>query len=59
MTTDEIIEVAIQGLAGTRDAIRWAVLQERKECAQLCDKADKSTHPSDLADLIRARGNHD
>jgi hypothetical protein len=27
MTQDEIIEMAIQGHAGTRDAIRWAIKQ--------------------------------
>jgi hypothetical protein len=30
MTQDEIIEMAIQGHAGTRDAIRWAMKQERE-----------------------------
>lgn len=30
--------------------------QEREAIAQLCDRADRSTHPADLADLIRARG---
>ena len=38
MTQDEIIEMAIQGHAGTRDAIRWAINQvvkaEREECAK-------------------------
>lgn len=34
-----------------------AVLEEREECAKLCAAADKSTHPADLADAIRARGN--
>lgn len=29
------------------------------ECARVCDDADKSTHPADLADRIRARGEHD
>ena len=29
---------------------------EREACAKLCDAADKSTHPSDLAAAIRARG---
>jgi anti-sigma factor ChrR (cupin superfamily) len=27
----------------------------REACAKLCNEADKSTHPSDLADAIRAR----
>jgi len=30
MTQDEIIELAIQGHASTRDAIRWAINQERE-----------------------------
>jgi len=29
---------------------------EREACAQVCDAADKATHPADLADAIRARG---
>jgi hypothetical protein len=79
MNTDEIIEAAIQGHASTRDAIRWAVqqereawqfnvqmavLNERKECAKLCEKnADDETEGDwnsacfDCADRIRARGN--
>jgi hypothetical protein len=56
MSTDEIVEQAIQGHASTRDAIRWAIQQEREACAKVCDDADKSTHPADLADAIRARG---
>jgi hypothetical protein len=34
-----------------------AVKAEREACAKLCDAADKSTHPADLADAIRSRGN--
>ena len=30
VTQDEIIEMAIQGHASTRDAIRWAMNQERE-----------------------------
>ena len=30
--------------------------EEREACAKVCDAADKSTHPADLADAIRARG---
>jgi hypothetical protein len=30
---------------------------EREVCAKVCEAADKSTHPADLADAIRARGN--
>jgi hypothetical protein len=29
---------------------------EREACAKLCDEADKSTHPADLAYKIRQRG---
>lgn len=38
---------------------RFAALvaeHERQECAKVCDAVDKSTHPADLADAIRARG---
>ena len=38
MTQDEIIEMAIQGHASTRDAIRWAMNQEREACAKVCEK---------------------
>jgi hypothetical protein len=37
MTTNEIIEIAIQGHASTRDAIRWAIEQEREACAKLME----------------------
>ena len=29
---------------------------EREACERMCREADKSTHPADLADAIRARG---
>jgi hypothetical protein len=29
---------------------------EREACARVCNAADKSTHPADLAEAIRARG---
>ena len=42
MTQDEIIELAIQGHASTRDAIRWAmnqaILAEREACAKVCEE---------------------
>ena len=38
MTQDEIIEMAIQGHASTRDAICWAMNQERMECAKVCNE---------------------
>ena len=37
-------------------AMAFAVAAEREACAKVCDEADKSTHPADLADAIRARG---
>jgi len=59
MTQDEIIEMAIQGHASTRDAIRWAMNQEREACAKVCDeffKGNKYQNYSDtIAICIRAR----
>lgn len=37
MNTEQIIETAIQGHASTRDAIRWAIQQEREACAMEAD----------------------
>jgi hypothetical protein len=54
MTQDEIIEMAIQGHASTRDAIRWAMNQEREECALIGD--DYHDEEANCGDLIRARG---
>ena len=61
MTQDEIIELAIKGHASTRDAIRWAVNQEREACALICEelKYDGYEMVKDnpvLARKIRARG---
>jgi hypothetical protein len=58
MTQDEIIEMAIQGHASTRDAIRWAMVQEREACAKIADEwAVGWPHPSQsIAERIRARG---
>ena len=62
MTQDEIIELAIQGHASTRDAIRWAINQEREECALLCEQEridarhySAPTQSNWLAKKIRAR----
>jgi hypothetical protein len=59
MTQDEIIEMAIQGHASTRDAIRWAMKQEREACLKICE-AQASTNYWEGADVcaeaIRARG---
>jgi hypothetical protein len=38
MSTDEIVEQAIQGHTSTRDAIRWAIEQEREACAKVCEE---------------------
>ena len=46
MTDDEIVEMAINGHASTRDAIRWAMRQEREKaqwdgihtCNDYCDR---------------------
>ena len=58
MTQDEIIEMAIQGHASSRDAIRWAMNQEREACAKIADEwAVGWPHPSQvIAERIRARG---
>jgi len=40
MTQDEIIEMAIKGHASTRDAIRWAMNQEREACAKEAEDYD-------------------
>jgi len=69
MTQDEIIELAIQGHASTRDAIRWAMNQEREACAKVALAYDSqpwshvtaSAHVADMVSIsigkaIRARG---
>jgi|APGre2960657404_1045060.scaffolds.fasta_scaffold86688_1 hypothetical protein len=39
MTSDEIIvETARLGHSSTRDAIRWAIQQERQNCAMVCEE---------------------
>ena len=35
--------------------IEERIKNEREACAKLCEANDKSTHPADLADAIRAR----
>jgi hypothetical protein len=62
MNTKQIIETAIQGHASTRDAIRWAVQQEREACAKMCEYLDAEYEGEDVlgtwcADAIRTRGN--
>ena len=67
MTQDEMIELAIQGHASTRDAIRWAINQEREACAKEADKRlhdytmltsnpPQSGAAWSIASAIRARG---
>lgn len=65
MNTNQIIETAIQGHASTRDAIRWAIQQEREACAMEADYeaarwsyAPECREPCEsIAIAIRARGN--
>jgi hypothetical protein len=40
----------------TIEYMQREIAAEREACAKVCDAADKSTHPADLADAIRARG---
>jgi hypothetical protein len=65
MNTEKIIETAIQGHASTRDAIRWAIQQEREACAMEAEyEAAKWPYMPEcrepcesIAIAIRARGN--
>jgi hypothetical protein len=58
MTTNEIVDIAIQGHASTRDAIRWAIQQEREACAKVCESMDHDgvMIAADCAEAMRARG---
>jgi len=56
MTQDEIIEMAIQGHASTRDAIRWAMNQEREACAVDADWCIQNHLEQHIPERIRARG---
>ena len=57
MSIEEVIEQAIQGHASTRDAIRWAMQQEREACANVCeDLIGTRAMAKHCADAIRARG---
>jgi hypothetical protein len=49
VTQDEIIEMAIQGHASTRDAIRWAMNREREACAKLLETTDLGGLKDNLA----------
>jgi hypothetical protein len=55
MTTNEIVELAIQGHASTRDAIRWAIEQEREACAVLCQIECAQNDGITCAEEIRRR----
>lgn len=69
MTTNEIVEMVIQGHASTRDAIRWAMNQEREACAKVCIEHGKvwgermlfgfQATLDDAAEAIRTRGEAD
>jgi len=50
MTQGEIIEMAIQGHAGTRNAIRWAMQQEREACAKVVDDIQARCIAKDVCD---------
>ena len=52
---DNIVELAIQGHANTRDAIRWAMQQERDACAKLVE-ADGLARGDEGLVLIKAAG---
>jgi len=58
MTQDEIIELAIQGHASTRDAIRWAMNHEREVCALIADSMD-AMQDGAIGKAIRARAQAD
>ena len=58
MTTDQIIELAIQGHASKRDAIKWAIEQERGQCAKVCEAIERNgawVTKAEAAAAIRAR----
>lgn len=55
MTGDQILKYAMLSFTDVRDAIVWAVKQEREQCARVCDEAHRAMQPADLADLIRQR----
>jgi archaellum biogenesis ATPase FlaH len=44
MNTDEILKSAIMLHSDTRDAVRWAIKQERAECAKLCEESRMTTY---------------
>lgn len=61
MTTDELVELAYIGHASSRDAIRFAIKQEREACAKLCEEEIARIKPyysvtaENCVKLIRSR----
>lgn len=49
-----VIEAMVAGMV---IAAAESADKEREACASIADDADKSTHPAEIADRIRARGN--
>ena len=59
MINEIIVEMAIEGHASTRDAIRWAIAQEREACAKVCENVVSNegyVQSKWCVDAIRARG---
>jgi hypothetical protein len=65
MTNEIIVEMAIEGHSSTRDAIRWAMAQEREACLKIAESMSLTdanmnktwrTGCRDVAEAIRARG---
>ena len=59
MTEQDLIKFKNLSMQDGRLNLQWfadyVAQAEREECAKICNDADKSTHPADLADAIRAR----
>lgn len=54
---DDAARLVLAAIDGhIKEMVNKAVAAERDACAKVCEAADKSTHPADLADAIRARG---
>jgi hypothetical protein len=58
MTDDQVIEIAIQGHASTRDAIRYAIEHERRRCLEICksfeaEELNRTYTAQDIAHDIR------
>ena len=60
MTNEIIVEMAIEGHSSIRDAIRWAMAQEREACAKVVElEAMQYAEPVwafEIVNDIRARG---